>query len=440
MKTTPLLLSLTLVLGLARPAVSAIVLNARGLIEATTDQAQKGDVNGALKKIETVLRTPGRPESDRARLRFHQAWLYSNYFDGKIGTAMAINIYEALLKEYPKHVQTRENLIGLYRRGKEIDLALKHIAVLLRNTEDNERKAGLQTMAGDVHADAKHTVKAYLTYVEAHRLNPKDDVAATRVVDMYPAVLKSPLGPRWLDHFFATCEKLEKNGQGNIALKGYGSLARLAPEDSDLALKALVHWIEIKTASGTLDHQTVENRVLFNGTPVDAGWQEFRHLMMSKVSLPTTSWKDDLKTRITVSRAMLSVARNFRTRKDFVRAEAYARAGKKVAPSPRDYDRDKISKMPVPYLDCAMELATLYHLHPKLDPQGRKFEALEHELIGGKNMAYIRFRRNLGAIEKFHRTLGQIYAERDRWEGGIRGAPYHLGRAVSSAKRRNPAE
>jgi hypothetical protein len=64
-------------------------------------------------------------------------------------------------------------------------------------------------------------------------------------------------------------------------------------------------------------------------------------------------------------------------------------------------------------LDLQRELALLYFNHPDLDPDHRKFDALEQEIFQGKMGALQS--GDLEAAQRYHTTLGLIYAGRGVW-------------------------
>jgi hypothetical protein len=64
-------------------------------------------------------------------------------------------------------------------------------------------------------------------------------------------------------------------------------------------------------------------------------------------------------------------------------------------------------------VSIALDLARLYHLYPKIDPDGRRFRELEIILFDDKAESYVR--QDLKAIQAYHTILGLIYAEKSKW-------------------------
>ena len=87
-------------------------------------------------------------------------------------------------------------------------------------------------------------------------------------------------------------------------------------------------------------------------------------------------------------------------------------------------------------LDLQRELALLYFHHAALDPDHRKFDALEQNIFEGKMGALAS--GDLEAAQRYHTTLGLIYAERGVWTSSMpaRNAEQQLGWALDKADER----
>jgi hypothetical protein len=86
-------------------------------------------------------------------------------------------------------------------------------------------------------------------------------------------------------------------------------------------------------------------------------------------------------------------------------------------------------------LDLSRELIALYARQPGLDAGGARQRALINELFSGKGGAYES--SDLAAIQRFHGTLGQIYAQRGTWAGdGATNARFQFENMLRTAERR----
>jgi tetratricopeptide (TPR) repeat protein len=353
----------------------------------------------------------------------------------------ALDWYQRAVARSPGHSGAIENTAGVLR---DLGRPAEAIALLEQNSLTNlhpEQAYQRLMLLGDLQTGVKEPARALKTYVQAFELVRANEGAPSRIVSLYSARIWTN-SAALLKH----CRNFSEAGLPQVASRGYDQIVQRSPHDrwvsSDAALEAFEGWVEAESIRGTLS-QAGLSRVPA-GTIRDGA--AVRELMAcfenpTNPSLEFQFWRSSTLRQHICASALRTMAEQQRRANAPTNAAALLKQARKVAPEFYAYGRE-LKGRPMVGLDSALDLAALSQAFPILDPNGEELAHLEFELLGSKNAAYAE--QDLTAMQKFHTVLGLIYAERGRWDSdGLRAAPYHLRRAVSTAQQlaqRSPAE
>jgi tetratricopeptide (TPR) repeat protein len=287
---------------------------------------------------------------------------------------------------------------------------------------DSSRLAVYYSFQGDYYAATRRWPAAVAAYRRALDVDPGNDGARGGLVEALGAG-----GRRGAGELLAQGRAWSVRYPASAA-RAYGAalvsaFAGGAPVDS-LAEQAYVGLVAAQSRSGRSPWR------LPAGVPAD--WsppQELRAFMSNPVPAAVPWWSRTAERRRVLAQAALSQGRQALSEGDVAKAERIW-AGAATAAEPTSSAS----------LDLQRELAVLYFQQPTLDPDGRKFAALEHQIFAGKMGALNA--GDLEAAQRYHTTLGLIYAERGVWQSTnfARNARQQLTWALAKAEERESPE
>ena len=336
----------------------------------------------------------------------------------------AVSYYNDALKDDPADAASLSNLAVAYRalgRDDELEALLRHAA-----DRDSGGTAFYALMLGDFYQRRASWSRARAAYARAVDAAPDDETARRRLVEVY-----THLSDDWVMNLFRTVSRAPdwEARFPDVAIRAYELAAsRLAPRDSQVARDAAYRWLTLLAGTRQL---TAERLDALREPWLAPDLDRLKLFIESPAKLPPYSglW-GSLAGREALTRVALALGQRQLAAGDSKGADAYFWAGMRVSGGAAPAT-----------LDIAVELAALYDGHPEFDPGQAKFRSIEAELFVGKAEAYQRADRE--AIQRFHSTLGLIYAQRGVWQS--RDAPwtnalFQLEHALSTARDRDAAE
>ena len=286
---------------------------------------------------------------------------------------------------------------------------------------DPGRRALYHSFEGDYYGAQGRWNQAVTAFQRALEVDADDAGARSGLVEALRA-----LGPRGVPELLSRGAEWEAQSPEDAA-DAYGAALGGAlsavPSDTLAAGRAFVGLVSVQARNG---------RALGALPPdVPADWKVARELQLFlKDARPGAVrwWGARPDRRDALALAVLARGRQLVAEGGPEGAEAFWRVGADVAPPPSSVR-----------LDLQRELAMLYVRHPGIDPDGRKFAALEHEIFVGKGEALAA--GDLEAAQRYHTALGLIYAQRGAWRGPrARNAVDQLTWALTTAEERNERE
>lgn len=308
--------------------------------------------------------------------------------EGVLGDA-AIEAYEAALADAPDHGPTLANLASLFERR------------------------------GNAALEADRPKDALASYERAMKLVPASEGVRRRLVAAWTA-----FPPKSLEPVLARLGEWESSWPG-VAREGYVAVMRRTyATDAPIAEKALVRWLDLlarEDALTTADFAALP--VQWVGPAPDA----LRAYMKTPWGEPATWWLQERSRVEALARVALALGKGFLAQgKGPEWPERCWQSALRVA-----------SPMSPRRVDLERELAMLYFHSPELDGNGQKMQRLLDQIFDEK-MASI-WQRDLDAVQRYHTTLGLIFAAQERWgtPSEPRGALFQLRHALDTAAQRS---
>jgi tetratricopeptide (TPR) repeat protein len=406
--------------------------NARGIVLSNVNEAlaesESGRFAQARARLERSLaQCDAGPEGRECRilyasglgsLLYRQGTVDRKDQDSLFGGAVAY--YDRILTEAP------DNSEAVYGKALSYRALGPHewMEPFFRKapTLDPGRRGLYLTFLGDYYGAGKRWSEAIKAYEPAVQQDADDDGARAGLVDALAAQ-----GPKAARQLLLYARDWEVRYPGSAA-DAYRAIlmASFAPEGRRDALA--------DTAVVGLVRTQARNRLTPGEMPPDVSndWTPVRELhTFLSTTRPDAApwWTQGTERREALAQAELAQGRVALSNGDYDIAELEWTRGAALPPR----------SSPVT-LDLQRELALLYFRQPSLDPGGRKFQELEDQIFSGKGGALAT--GDLEAAQRFHTTLGLIYAERGVWRGDsyIRNARQQLTWALEKADRRERAE
>lgn len=283
---------------------------------------------------------------------------------------------------------------------------------------DTTRAALYLTFQGDYLAATKRFPEAVVVYRAAVRQDTDNDGARGGLVDALAAVgLSSSL----------ELVQLARGWEAQYpesALNAYRAVlvSSFAPggQRDALADSAMVGLVRVQSRT-RLAVAAVPREVSATWTPV----REIRSFLDKATVDVAPWWRLGPEREIALAQAAHAGARAAASAGRYALAESLLTEGVRIA-----------KRMSTVSLDLQRELAFLYFQHAELDPNHRKFDALEQDIFDGKMGALQS--GDLEAAQRYHTTLGLIYAGRGVWTSAApaRNAVQQLSWALDKAEER----
>ncbi len=261
---------------------------------------------------------------------------------------------------------------------------------------DTNRAALYLTFQGDYFAATKRFPQAVTAYRAALRQNVENDGARGGLVDALAATGASSslelvqLARGWEAQY------------PESALNAYRAVLvnSFAPgnQRDAIADSAMVGLVRVQ-ARNRLAVGSVPRGVSTEWTPV----REMRSFLDKAVVNVAPWWRLGPERDATLAQAALAGGRAAAAGGRSTQAESLFAVGVAIA-----------KRTSTTSLDLQRELALLYYQHGDLDPSHRKFDALEQDIFEGKMGALQS--GDLEAAQRYHTTLGLIYAGRGVWK------------------------
>jgi hypothetical protein len=393
-------LSPTATLALQSPATpldtKAIVLQS---VRASLTQANTGNFKQARTNLETILSgcptgTTGRDcrvlaasglgavlQRQGSSERANRDSLY---------TASA-GYYDRVLREVPNDPDAMYGKALAYRALGPRDSMESFFAQA--PSLDTARAALYLTFQGDYFAAKRRWPQAIAAYREAVRQDGENDGARSGLVDALTAQASRTDLLQFASGWEARYPASASNAYRAVLIL---SFAPGAQRDA-IADSAMVGLVRVQT----------RNRLAVGDVPraVSQQWTPVHeiHAFLDKAAADSARWWRLGPTRETVlAQAALAGGKAAASRAQYDAAERLFVEGERIA-----------RRSSAVSLDLQRELALLYFQHATLDPDHRKFDALEQDIFEGKMGALAN--GDLEAAQRYHTTLGLIYAARGVW-------------------------
>ncbi len=377
----------------------------------------------------------------RAMLNFSLGFLYQQEAE-KDGVGRlqhlenAAKLYSVALNDLPDNIQIINNLalvsksMGMWNRA--VDLLKKAVEV------DRNQSDLYMTEIGDIYREHDNLKLALSSYIRASEANPDNKTPLWRILTLYQR-----LPGKELKDLLTFSMKLIDMNHAELARYGFQQVInRSYPSKPELAKKVFLSWVELGSSEGWISKES------FQSLPVKSwsfdGLQELHRLVMNPFEADDELhwWTETPYRRDLVANVMNTLAKDILVKGKVKNAVHIYESALKIAPEIYSYDDDKLKNKTIIRMNIALELASLYHKYPNLDPDGKKFKDLERRLFNEKAFHYAK--KDLPGVQRSHTVLGLIYVERKKWksERGADNAIFQLEHALSTAKertKRNPS-
>lgn len=411
---------------------------------AATQQAQALQAAGQWPEARTLLENQaaacGAADDGRAcrlLVRFSLGYLAEREAGGRAPTdpallTQAAAYYRAVLAEAPDHEATLKNMALVYRalqRPDEAEDALKQAAL-----QDRSGSGRAALMLGQLYRDTGRPDAALAAYQAAAGAGPEAGAALRASVEVY-----GDLPPERAEELLARALEWEPTEPAVAATAYRRVIERSLPARPQLAERAVVRWAALLSRNGWLSAEALEG--------VAAGWAPLRELqgVVRNPDQPPEAarwWLLDAKRRSVLAEVVLALTTDTtdaRTPLAPERAVRRLEQAMQFCPRYDEYAYGELRNERMVRLDLARALITLYARQAGLDAGGGKQRSLINELFSGKGGAYES--SDLDAIQRFHGTLGQIYAQRGAWAGeGATTARFQFDNLLRIAERRERQE
>jgi tetratricopeptide (TPR) repeat protein len=334
-------------------------------------------------------------------------------------TRRAVGYYDRVLRENPNQPDALYGKVLAYRAlGPHEEQESFYAEAPGR---DSSRLAVYRSFQGDYYAAIRRWPAAVAAYRRALDADPDDDGARSGLVEALGA-----LGPT------AAMDLLHLGREWNLRYPGSAASAYGAALVSAFGSGTRVDSIADPAYLGLVSTQARSGRRPWALPPgVPGEWSPPRELraFMDNPTSAVPWWLSTIERRRVLAQAALAQGRR-------AVSEGKPEAAERIWQSAATAVEPRSSAS----LDLQRELAVLYFQRPALDPDGRKFTALEHEIFAGKLGALAA--GDLEAAQRYHTTLGLIYAERGVWRSDnyARNAEQQLTWALNKAEEREGKE
>jgi hypothetical protein len=402
------------------------VAMARQAVSSAQQMQAAGDFDGARRLLSEAINNcsldPGNTRECRGRINYGLGYvtqLQATSSDAQAEALAndALRSYRAVLADFPAHAEALRNIWVLYSTLGGAKLEPEQLRKAA--AEDPARRSAYVTLLGDHFASKADVAAARAAFRDAIQAAPADPNPRRRLLQSYD-VTKAQQG----DTVLSQLANLEATFP-DLAADGYLELLDNANADVDQG-QALIRWVSLQAARGQSPQSFVDDlppRVL--GTKAGVDLSNYIKEPWTPPA-PNNWWFRNDGARVALARVglrigeqMLAVEKPARVEKCWSTALAFTRPTESVT------------------LDLQRSLALLYDGHRDLDPAGDRFGAVEQRMFESKGEAIAK--HNLLSEQRYHATLGIIYAQRGQWRSNsyAHDALYQLNAARLTASQRD---
>ncbi|MDO5981598.1 tetratricopeptide repeat protein [Flavivirga spongiicola] len=393
------------------------------------------------------------PEKCRAGLNFAKAYLYQrtarkeeditriNYRD------TAAFYYKKVLEIYPNSKSALTNLEKLDAERGALSSTVERLEDLA-NTYPSKRTDYLIKI-GDLYKKNKNLSKSCQYYSRAYSEDPFSKKACGALVDLY--VRKDFIcdSGNSIRKFAFNCQEIDAPNYAEKLLRKELSLA-LKEKAYRKANESLILWANVLANNGWMDPAQVDRfrLALFpkgsRSEPmakrIEEAMKELKTIFEAerprsiaqpkfwinkRPSLIVSNEEIEIGPLYVLLRLYKKKGETAYFKSDFKTSEAHWNRALSLS---KNYDRAF-------FTEVASDLAEMYDLYPKMDPDKAKLNKLIVFLFEGKGQSYGRkslgneySEKDLRMIRRYHITLGTIfYKDKSKWDGrGARNARFQL--------------
>lgn len=269
----------------------------------------------------------------------------------------------------------------------------------------------------------QESTKAYRTVLLEDFDNPqaivnpsdwKSKVAHTRLISIYAGLDDTPLSLH--ENMHSYCVSLNNRGFSQLARLGWERVIwRTYNRSQSISEKALYSLTQVEAQQDTLTANSLA------GLPDAETWdsealKELRIMVTADQVAPSTLgwWSSESDRRHLAAHILTNRSDQLIRQGRPSQARDLYQAAIDIAPRIEAYVEEEPLKGQKPAkLEAALGRARVFLLFPELDPQGHRFRETVNVLFDEK--AFTIFERNLPLRQRYHRTLGIIYAGRGEW-------------------------
>ena len=332
----------------------------------------------------------------------------------------AVDYYDEALAADQENWAARYNKALLYRAT---GAQASHAAYFREAARaDPARRATYLSLLGDHYLERQLPDSAARAYRESLAVAPGDAGARGGLIEAYRALGASGLRP-----LFEQAEQWRLTFESS-AEEAYAVLLEEAITAGDRTMTdtACIRLVALQ------EHITGPFLTLRPDIPSVRTWapaQQVDSFMTAPAQAAVPWWQRGIERRNALAHATLVRGNAAASEGKAADAERFYAAGIRLA-----------EERSTEAVDLQRELALLYMRNPALDPDGAKFDRLQDGMFRQKEVVLAS--RDLEAAQRFHTTLGLIYAERGTWVPGLpyRNAVQQLSMAVRAVEARTREE
>jgi len=422
-----------------------IIKNTTEKVEAFLSAGQINDAAAFIESSKAQCKSLGYQDLCMSGLDFTKGYMYQkaaklDTINGDNYKKRAVVYYEKVLVTYPNNSAAWSNLMKLYQGLYDHKTTISRLEKLA--AEYPNERVNLWVAIGDVYKKNKNYDSACSYYSKAYKEDPFSEKACAAMVGLYTRFNYSCTLSGSVRKLAQDCQEIDLPNYAEELLRKELSLA-LADKDNTKATKSLILWANLLADEGWEDMRQI-NRVFQKAFPdtnqssnlmVYSVFLELKKILQAKnvdqmgdISFWANpfprplDWGDrrELGPKTVLIKFLHVKGRQAYFRKDLQEAESFWVEALKLA---KDYDNAYFTVV-------ASDLAKFYNTHPKLDPEDQKLNDLVVDLFDMKGAAYEE--SDLEMIRKYHITLGAIFYDKKKWEGGYAtNAEFQLKRAIS---------
>ena len=399
-------------------------------VESNINKGEWTQAVSNMKQIRNLCN--GRPVCSE-KIEFTDGYLHQEWYAADGDTThlnQALGFYGKVVKGNSHYVGARYNSYLIYRQLGQYSKATSQL--------DDAKSAGMmgtELIKGDLSFEAGEYRNALRNYRQTIDFDPLDKSAHRRLVTLYNYKVGSN---KWI---LTHCGRMRNLGFSDLAINCLSDFINRnyrSTTQGDTVRIALLFWADLSATRNEIDPSQLPAE--WN----DQAWTELQAVLKNPKAANDVSWwrrrevvsapGSEFTPNVVLGKVLRSLAQDAIDQNDLKAAAFNLETAFKAIIGGDIYSfLDNPKNIPQVFYDVTGELGILYTLHPDLPDAKRKFEELEDELFNGKAVAYIESRGE--AIEKFHTTLGLIYAARKKWQGGgkFRNAMFQLSNAIEKA-------